>query len=129
MEKVANWATVAHTDIHVARTAEHRTDKGLDVLLSEVEHVAVDEKKNVVRSVLDAHSHRVTLPAVLPQRDGRDVEPASNLHRSVRGTVAHDDDLVDQCTTRQDAKDFSESLFFVIGRDDGGRPQSLTSSF
>ena len=85
MKEVADRPAAADADVHVALVAHHRPDERLDVLVGDIEHVAVDEKEDIVSRVVDAEAHRVALAAILAQGDRGDVERARDLNGTVGG--------------------------------------------
>src|SRR4051812_26283921 len=101
MKKVADPTAAADADVHVAFVALHGPDERLDVVVREIEHVAVDEKEDIVSRVVDTEAHRVALAAILAKGDGSHVERACDLNRAVGGTITDDDDLVDHAAPRQ----------------------------
>ena len=123
MKEVADRTAVADADVHVALIAQHRTEERLDVLVGEVEHVAVYKKEDIVSRVVDTDAHRIALAAILAKGDGGDVERARNLNGAIRRPVADDDDLVDHAALRQRGQHLGQRLLFVICRDDGRRTQ------
>ena len=83
MKEIQNRAAMANADVHIAVAAGHGKHQCFDMLIRESEHVAVDEKENVVGGVLDSDSHRATLALIFAEGDGANLKASGDFHRPV----------------------------------------------
>jgi hypothetical protein len=118
VKEIPNRAAMPDSDVHVTLPADHGHDEALDVIRSEVQHVAVHEEKNVVSGMLNADTHGETLPMVLAERDRPYVEGSRDLDGLIGRSVAHHDDLIDERMARQSVKYLCNRILFVEGSDD-----------
>ena len=124
---ILECAAIPHSDVHVAIRCNYRLDETLDMVVGEVQHVAIDEEEHVEARMLDAETHGVTLSLIFQKVDGANLsERTGDLDRAVSRPVTHDDDFVDQRVVREDFENFCNRLFLIEGGHNGADTQAVS---